>query len=109
MALIQDDNADVRLEAIRAITYQQRGSGMILQALVERLHDTEEDVSAAAVEELYQLFRQPRNVTMIPYLIECLRIEKLAFTAAQLLDFFHTPETRAAVRAWRKQSGNKGS
>ena len=65
MALIQDDNADVRLEAIRAITYQQRGSEMILQALVERLHDAEEDVSAAAMDQLYQLFQQPRNLTLL--------------------------------------------
>jgi HEAT repeat protein len=71
---------------------------VIQQALIERLQDPEEDVCLKAIEVLGQI----RNVSAVPHLAECLKVEALAPSAADALEGFDTREAAAALRAWRR-------
>jgi HEAT repeat protein len=96
--MLRDTNPDVRLVAIRGIGSALRRSPVILQALVERLHDPEEDVCIAAIEVLGEI----GNVSVVPHLAECLKVEALAPSAANALQEFDTRDARAALKAWSK-------
>jgi HEAT repeat protein len=95
---LRDANPDVRLRAMWRMGPELRGLPVIQQALIERLQDAEEDVCLEAIE----LLRQIRNVSAVPHLVECLKVEALAPSAADALAGFDTREAAAALRAWRR-------
>jgi HEAT repeat protein len=95
---LRDTNPDVRLDAIQEIGYKLQQSPLILEALIERLHDPEEDICIAAIAALGQIGK----VSAAPHLIECLKNEALAPSAAEALARFDTREVRSALKAWNK-------
>lgn len=103
-----DQSPDVRLAAIRHIGYKQSRSPVALQAFIERLHDPEEDVSSAAINKLKyvgdELEQQvDADPSLLSRLVECLQVETLAPSVAELLERFDSPEARTALNTWRKQ------
>jgi HEAT repeat protein len=95
---LRDTNPDVRLLAIEAIGYGLQQSPLILEALIERLHDPEEDICIAAIVAL----GKSGKVSAAPHLIECLKIEALAPSAAKALEAFDMREVRTALKAWNR-------
>ncbi len=95
---LRDTNPDVRLLAIEAIGYGLQQSPLILEALIERLKDPEEDICIAAIVALGEIGK----VSAAPHLIECLKVEALAPSAASALEKFDTREVRTALKAWNR-------
>jgi HEAT repeat protein len=95
---LRDTNPDVRLLAIEAIGYGLQQSPSIFEALIERLHDPEEDICIAAIVAL----GKSGKVSVAPHLIECLKVEALAPSAAKALEAFDTREVRTALKAWNR-------
>jgi HEAT repeat protein len=96
--ILRDPTPDTRLRAIEHIGYGLQQSPLVLEALIERLRDTEEDIALAAIEALGEIAKP----SAAPHLIECLKVEALAPSAARVLGNFDTREVRAALRAWNK-------
>ena len=97
--ILADPDPDIRLRVIPAIGYKLRESPVVLQALVERLHDPEEDVCIAAIEALGQI----RDSSSVPPLIECLKVEGLGAAAADALQEFDSRAARNALKAWNQR------
>jgi HEAT repeat protein len=94
--ILRDQDPDARLLAIESMGYGLHTSPLIFEALIERLHDREEDVCIAAIERLGEI----ENVSAVPHLIECLKVEALAPSAAGALRSFDTREVRAVLKTW---------
>jgi HEAT repeat protein len=101
--ILSDANPDVRLRAIEHIGFGLRQSPLLLEALIARLHDPEEDIAMAAIRALAQI----GNPAVAPHLIECLKVDALAASAAHALETFDTREVRTALKAWSKSVNAK--
>jgi HEAT repeat protein len=102
--VLHDTNPDARLRAIGTIGSRLSESPLIAQALVECLQDPEEDVAIAAIEALGRF----HLASTVPRLIECLKVEALASSAADALQWFDTREVRSALKAWNKSKKQSG-
>jgi len=97
--LLKDESPAVREHAIQALTNYPETPG-IVEAIVERLHDSDGEVRVTAIETLARI----GNPAAAPHLIECLDVEELADAAADALERLNTREGRAALRTWKKRT-----
>jgi HEAT repeat protein len=98
-SMLGDPDPEVRLLALRQIGWRLRESPLILQAVCDRLQDSEEDIALAAIEKLTDI----RDNAAVPHLIECLKNTELASAAAAALGWFESREARNALKAWNRQ------
>jgi HEAT repeat protein len=96
--LIEDGSPAVRELVVRVLSRYGEAPG-ILQVVIERLQDPDEEVRLAAITALGEI-GQPAAV---PYLIKCLDVPELADAASGALERMDTRESRAALRAWKRR------
>jgi HEAT repeat protein len=95
---LSDEHANVRLSAIFPLWHQR--TAQAVPALIERLHDEDEEVAWRATQALGEI-GDPRAVAP---LIECLKEDESAKNASEALEALGTKEARAAVKAWKRQN-----
>jgi HEAT repeat protein len=96
--LIEDGSPAVRELVVRVLSRYGEAPG-ILQVVIERLQDPDEEVRLAAITTLGET-SQPAAV---PHLIKCLDVPELADAASGVLERMDSRESRAALRAWKRR------
>jgi len=96
-SVIEGASPTVRERVVRALSGYPNAPG-IVQAVIDRLEDPDDEVRLAAIETLADI----GNPASVPRLIQCLDVDLSADSAAAALDRMDTREARAALRAWKK-------